>query len=129
MSALDAINLTSFTQSFSQTGPALLRGDFSGNGVVDIADIPPMLKALTDLNAFQSARGLSLSDLLTIGDVDSDGRVSNRDIQALLNLLKSGGSSLTAVPEPATLVLVALFLPGFAFAAFGRLYSDSRCGL
>ena len=129
LSALDAINLTSFTQSFSQTGPALLRGDFSGNGVVDIADIPPMLKALTDLNVFQSARGLSPSDLLTIGDVDSDGRVSNRDMQALLNLLKSGGSSLTAVPEPTSVVLVALFLPGLAFAAVSRRDSEPRCGI
>ena len=123
LSAVDAINLTSFTQTFSQTGPALLRGDFSGNGVVDTADIPPMLNALTDLNAFQMARGLSVFDLLTIGDLDSDGKVTNGDVQSLLNSLKGGGGSLAAIPEPMSAVLLALGLSCLGFAAIRRRVS------
>src|SRR6478736_4850725 len=49
LSTTDAINLASFTQSFSQTGPAVLPGDFNHDKVVDTADLQAMLTALTDL--------------------------------------------------------------------------------
>src|SRR5262249_56436558 len=38
---------------------ATIRGDFSRDGRVTAADIPAMLSALTDLNAYTSARSLS----------------------------------------------------------------------
>jgi hypothetical protein len=41
----------------------------------------------------------------------------------LWTLLKSGGGSQAAVPEPASIMLMALALPGLAFAAAVR-----RCG-
>ena len=61
----------------SLTLTAILRGDFSRDGHVNAADVPPMLTALADLNAFQSARGLTATDLLAIGDVDRDGKFTN----------------------------------------------------
>ena len=54
--------------------------------------------------------------------------LTNADVQALLTLLKSGGGSLAAVPEPASLVLLAA-LPGLALAVVLRQVSYSRYGL
>ena len=95
----------------SLTLTATIRGDFSRDGQVTAADIPAMLSALTDLNAYTSARSLSPAQLVVIGDFDNSGSVTNRDIQGLLNLLANSGSGpLTAVPEPSTLVLALLGL-------------------
>jgi len=44
---------------------------------------------------------------MAIGDINGDGVVNNADLQALLSLLQSGGGSNAAVPEPASLVLLA----------------------
>jgi hypothetical protein len=83
-------------------------GDFNHDGHVNAADIPAMLVALADLNAYKSANSLSNSDLVALGDVNGDGGVSNADVQALLDLLKSGGGSLAAVPEPSSISLAAI---------------------
>ena len=111
----------------SLTLTATIRGDFSRNGHVNAADVPPMLTALADLNAFQSARGLTATDLLAIGDVDHDSKVTNSDLQPLLNLLKSSGGSLAAVPEPTCVELLALALPGLVLAIARRRSSTVRC--
>jgi len=96
-------NLTSLTLA------ATIRGDFSHNGQVTAADISAMLSALTDLNAYTSAKSLSPAQLVTIGDFDNSGSVTNRDIQSLLDLLASqGGGSAVPVPEPASWALIAL---------------------
>jgi hypothetical protein len=87
-----------------------------------------MLMALTDLQAYQAGHiNLSVSDLLKIGDLNGDGSLSNADIQPLLNLLAAGGdSSLGGVPEPASLILLALASPALAFAVARRSRSRSR---
>lgn len=87
---------------------ATLRGDFNRDGQVTAADIPAMLSALTDLSAYASAKSLSPTQLAAIGDFDTSGTVTNRDIQGLLDLVAStGGGSVTAVPEPSALLLLA----------------------
>ncbi len=47
--------------------------------------------------------------------------INNADLQALLNLLKSGGGSNNPVPEPSTLVLAVL-----AALMLGGLVLDTR---
>jgi hypothetical protein len=55
--------------------------------------------------------------MLNIGDVNLDGKISNADIQAELDLLSSLGAGATAaVPEPSTCVLLVLgAIPGYLF--------------
>jgi hypothetical protein len=85
----------------------LMAGDFSTDGQVNAADIPAMLLALADLNSYKAANHLSGDDLLSIGDLDGDRNVTNRDLQSLLNLLAGIGSgSVTTVSEPSSLLIV-----------------------
>ena len=89
-----------------------LPGDINRDGKVTVADISAFMAALSDLNTYQSSHpGLSDSqNLLEVADVNGDGRVNNADLQALINLLSNGGgsSSLTAVPEPMSIVLFGI---------------------
>jgi autotransporter-associated beta strand protein len=94
------------------TGVALalpVLGDFDGNGTVQLADIPTMLTALTDLNAYQISHQLSDADLLAVADVNHSGTITNADIQAELDLAASLGlGSVGAVPEPASWLLLSV---------------------
>jgi hypothetical protein len=90
-----------------------LPGDFNRDGHVNAADIVAMEQALSNLPAYESAQGLNDSQLLGIADINGDGIVNNADIQSLVNLLKSGGGSAAAVPEPPSLVLMLLAIPAF----------------
>ena len=85
--------------------PEYLPGDFNRDHTVTAADLPAMLAALTDLNAYKTQQGISDADLLAVGDVNHDNAVTNADLQSLLNLLQ-GGSGAQAVPEPAAWVLL-----------------------
>ncbi len=96
------------TGALAVSGPTV-RGDFNRDGQLTAADIPAMLQALTDLNAYKSAHSLTDALLTTIGDFDSSSTVTNRDIEGLLDLVASqGGGSGTAVPEPASLGLLII---------------------
>ena len=65
-----------------------------------------------------------IADLLAIGDINGDGVVNNADLQALLNLLKSGGGSLAAVPEPSSLALT--IFGAIAFLAVALMRANLR---
>jgi MYXO-CTERM domain-containing protein len=81
-------------------------GDLNQDGHVDANDIVAMEKALANEAGFAQNEGLTMDQLALIGDVNGDGVFNNADIQALINLLQSGGGS-TSVPEPASFMLLA----------------------
>ena len=54
------------------------------------------MQALTNAAAYEAQYHASASDLQSIGDVNGDHVFNNADLQALLNLLKSGGGSESA---------------------------------
>jgi fibronectin-binding autotransporter adhesin len=85
-------------------------GDFNRDGHVDAGDIIPMMEALTNLNGYKATYDPSLtgSQLTLIGDINGDGNFTNADLQALLDLLKSGGGSSNQVPEPTSATLAAI---------------------
>jgi hypothetical protein len=94
----------------------LVPGDFNLDGAVTSADIKAMLVALTDLSKFKTDNGLSDADLLTLGNLNGTNGVTNADIQSLLNLVNGSGSGIAPVPEPASLVMLALAVPALIAA-------------
>jgi hypothetical protein len=93
-------------------------GDFNLDGHLDTSDIASMLTAMTNLSAFQSNSGLTPTQASTIADENHDGTVNNADIQAFLNVLRSGGGTTTPVPEPSAIVL--------ALSAFIRFWRAAK---
>ena len=75
---------------------------------MDAADILAMQQALANLPGYETAKGLTNAQLLLIGDINGDGVVNNADLQALINLLQSGGGSHSAVPEPTSFALLGM---------------------
>jgi hypothetical protein len=117
--------------------PAAIKGDVNRDGHVNAADVGAMLAALSDLKGYQGLFNTSVADLQTILNVDGstgdgptiDGAqtgITNADIQALLNLLKNGGGSVSAVPEPTTIVVLYSALPLLFIVAVKR--SAARSG-
>lgn len=93
-------------QLYSGTLP--LEGDFNLDGHVNAADILAMERALVDPNGYKTANSLSNLDYTLIGDINQDGIVNSADLQTFLNFLVSGGGSTHSVPEPSSLILLAL---------------------
>jgi hypothetical protein len=90
--------------------PSLKTGDFNRDSRFDVADIQAMANALADLSGYQAYWQLTDDQLNTLGDFDSDLKVTNLDLQGLINALANGAgsASVSAVPEPATLLQLAL---------------------
>jgi hypothetical protein len=98
----------------SSTGSAIMHNDLNFDGMVDAFDVPEMLKALTDLNAYKAQHSIPDNATLNqIADINNDGAVNNFDIQSLLDLF-TGTGSIASVPEPASCVLVMLGCCGLA---------------
>ena len=116
----------------------LTLGDINQDGVVDVKDIYSLMSALSNLNGYLNGTAdlggtatpirttggvFNQSQLIYLADVNFDDHVDNQDVQALINYVASGvlppspapapGSSLTAVPEPGSIVLFVLgSIPG-----------------
>ncbi len=81
-------------------------GDFNQDGHVDASDIAAGEAALANLNGYMATYHMNSEDLNLIGDVNGDNTVNGADLQKLILNLKAGLGSTTAVPEPASLVLL-----------------------
>ncbi len=92
-------------------------GDMNLDDHIDAADIGAMEKALTNESGYANSIGVTTDYLSLLGDMNGDGVFNNADLQALLNLLKNGEGS-TSVPEPASVVLLAL--GGWVLLAWAR---------
>jgi hypothetical protein len=92
----------------------VLPGDFNRDGLVSGADIPAMLAALTDLDAYKTSNSLTDSQLQLIGDLDGDGSVTNADLQRLLSTLIHFGmsspvsGSASPVSEPTSFLMAVM---------------------
>ena len=85
-----------------------VRGDLNFDGHVNAKDIAAIMQALANETGYATANGVSKSELEIVGDVNSDSKFTNADLQKLLINLKTGGGSADTVPEPATLALLTL---------------------
>jgi len=83
-------------------GAGVLIGDMDGSGAVNNNDISPFVMALTDRSTYIATYGL---DPDVVGDIDGSGQLNNNDITPFVDLLTGAPQ---AVPEPATLGLIAL---------------------
>ena len=91
--------------TFASVTTALIPGDFNLDGHLDANDISPMMSALADLNGYKKSNFTEDKQLTFLGDINGDHAVTNADLQALLDRLKSGGGSFSAVPEPNSILL------------------------
>jgi len=83
-------------------GAGVLLGDMDGSGAVNNNDISPFVMALTDRPTYIATYGL---DPDVVGDIEGSGQLNNNDITPFVNLLAGAPQ---AVPEPATMALLAL---------------------
>jgi hypothetical protein len=83
-------------------------GDFNRDGHVNAADIPVMEQALANSAAYEAQYHVTSAELQEIGNINGSGQFNNAQVQALINLLQSGGGNLASVPEPSSLILLLL---------------------
>jgi endonuclease I len=83
-------------------------GDFNLDHHVDASDLAPMLAAIADPSDYETANSLSPTDFMDIADINWDGTISGADVQSFENLLINGQGVTSTVPEPSSMVLLAL---------------------
>ncbi len=93
--------------------PPPVRGDMTGDGLVNLADVPAFVLALTDRGAYDAAFPLINTD--AAGDIDGSGIFDLGDTGLFSGLFGGPASaSAQAVPEPGTLSLAVVLLMGIA---------------
>jgi hypothetical protein len=109
-------------------------GDINRDSLINVADISALMMALADLSKYRTDNSLTDPTLFKdVADVNGDGFVNNLDIQSLISIVAGnatdgaspgsvvgGDSSITAVPEPTTIVLMGLGALGIAFRRRSR---------
>ena len=95
--------------------PTFVLGDVNGDGHFNVADISAEMAALTNITALKNNYGpshlvLNTDELDAVLDQNHDGVINNLDVQAAItNLANTGGvGTVSAVPEPTSLVLLAV---------------------
>ena len=105
LSATDAINLTSFTQAFSEIELAVLPGDYNHNGIVDAGDYVVWRDTLG-----QTGIGLA-------ADGNANGQIDTADYDVwcahFSHTAASGTLTGRAVSEPTTSFLLTLAIAGW----------------
>jgi subtilisin-like proprotein convertase family protein len=72
------------------------KGDFDRDGQLTVGDVGALMVALQDLDTYEMANNLDATQLVSFGDLDGDGAVTNLEAQALIVLLAN-----TAAPSSA----------------------------
>lgn len=89
-----------------------IKGDYNLDGKLTNTDIQALISALTNLNLYQSTKGMSNEEYLAICDINGDGLVTTKDVQSLMNLLAGVPSAtppaISGVPEPSSFLLTAI---------------------
>ncbi len=101
--ATNSVGSSSATFSF-QVGPSLVPGDWNQDGIFNEDDLTAMLAATVNLAGYQASTGLSDAQLIAMGDANGDGRVSNADIQAVIDALITAASGAGAAATSAAVV-------------------------
>jgi autotransporter-associated beta strand protein len=101
-------------------GRTFVPGDFDRDNFLSVADMQAMLTALVDVSTYEASRNLSANDLIALGDLNGDARLDNADVEGLIITLANaaGGGTLSAVPEPPTIILALLALTLLATARY-----------
>ncbi len=100
----------------------LILGDVNQDHSLTPTDIPAMLSALTDLNSYAAAHPvLDSASLLDVLDTNRDGKVTNADIQSLLDMFVGTGS-VASVPEPSSALMGLVAIPALFIAAGRRRF-------
>jgi hypothetical protein len=96
------------TNFSSATGSTVAPGDVNLDLHVNASDVVALTSALTDPSGYAASKGITTTQLSSIGNVNQDGSFNNGDLQALLDKLKTGGGTSSTVPEPNACFLAAL---------------------
>ncbi len=85
-------------------------GDLSGDGMINLGDVPAMMLALTDRAGYDTAYPTVDADIA--GDIDNSGSFDLGDLRSFAAMFEPSAATALSVPEPSALILTALMLAG-----------------